>query len=123
MSLLDHIRGHPPCLFLLKWSPFPFSNGHNGKAPTGRQPSFQFCIAAPCNHGLENFCLGYLPTPEWQNLNQIKLQPYKEWRDVDRKLMKSQMNGFDFTVVMSCMRAYRRVEGKKITSSQVEIRK
>ncbi|GFY21783.1 hypothetical protein TNCV_1169271 [Trichonephila clavipes] len=34
-------------------------------------------LADPCNPGLT----GYLPRPEWQNLNQIKLQPYLEWRD------------------------------------------
>ncbi|GFS69238.1 retrovirus-related Pol polyprotein from transposon TNT 1-94 [Trichonephila clavipes] len=41
----------------------------------------EFCLVAACNPGLENFCLGCLPRPEWLNLNQLKLQSYQEWRD------------------------------------------
>ncbi|GFV08379.1 transposable element Tcb2 transposase [Trichonephila clavipes] len=93
--------------------PFHFPKGHNGKVPAGRQPLLEFCLATSYNSGLGNFYLGYLPRPEWQNLNQIKLQPYQEWRD-GRKLMKDQTNSLDFAVIMSCTRADMRVEGEKI---------
>ncbi|GFS95089.1 hypothetical protein TNCV_2704511 [Trichonephila clavipes] len=66
---LENIRAS----FLLKGPPFHFPKGHNGKAPTGRQPLLGFCLAAPCNPGLGSFCLGCLPRPE--------LQPYQERRD------------------------------------------
>ncbi|GFX22853.1 hypothetical protein TNCV_2605951 [Trichonephila clavipes] len=78
---LKWILGGYLCLFLLKDPSFNFPKGHNGKSPTGRQPLLEFCLAAPCKPGLGNFCLGYLPRPERKNLNQMKLQPYQEWRD------------------------------------------
>ncbi|GFS90668.1 hypothetical protein TNCV_3770961 [Trichonephila clavipes] len=71
-SLVDLWRTSVPVF--AKGPPFHFAKGHNEKAPTGRQPLLEFCLATPCNHGLENFCLGYLPKPKWQNLNKIKLQ-------------------------------------------------
>ncbi|GFU39173.1 hypothetical protein TNCV_1902701 [Trichonephila clavipes] len=69
---------YPKCML---GPPFHFPKGDNGKASTGRPPLLEFCLAALCNPGLGHFCLGYLPRSEWQNLNQIILQHYQEWRD------------------------------------------
>ncbi|GFW16425.1 hypothetical protein TNCV_443001 [Trichonephila clavipes] len=60
--------------------------------------------------GSHNFvCLCYLPRPEGQNLNLIKLQPWRNGQKVD----KSQMNDLDITVIMSRMKVTMRRKGKR----------
>ncbi|GFU92473.1 RNase H domain-containing protein [Trichonephila clavipes] len=78
-ALVDLWRVSVP--IFAKWSSISFPKVHNGKAPPGRQPLLEFCLEFPCNPGLGNFCLSYLPRSDWQNLNHIKLQSYQEWRD------------------------------------------